>query len=99
MVISSKVIQEVNVTWCACDGLARDLQLLDEGWWPATVEKPQSCATMECLNQWHILNLAGNLTVYDYMRHLEFLTDNTGLEKQRVRFSGTRMLLYSLTYR
>jgi hypothetical protein len=34
---------------------------------------------MECLRQFHTLNLQGKITCFSYYRSLEYLTDNTGL--------------------
>lgn len=80
-VVHTNGIHLVQVDWCRCEGVEHHTQLLRIGWWPATPLQPQSCATLEVLRQFHVLNLQGKLTGFSFYRSLEFLTDNTGLRK------------------
>jgi hypothetical protein len=78
-VIDSNGIHNVNVDFCRCYGVPHRCQLLRVGWWPATPLQPQTCATMEVLKHFHLLNLQGKVPGYSFYRALEFQTDNTGL--------------------
>lgn len=85
VVMEADHIQEVSIRYCGCEDEDHDLQLLDYGWWPGTVLEPQTVATMDALHDWHMRNLVAHTTVYDYVRTMEMLTDNTGLVYVRVR--------------
>lgn len=49
------------------------------GWYPATPLEPQTCATIEVLRLFHMLNLQGKLPAFAFYKSLELVTDNTGL--------------------
>lgn len=61
-------------------------QLLRVSWYPATLLNPETCATFEALELFHMTNLQGNLTVYDFYKALEMLTDGWQLHKLPVCF-------------
>ncbi|TRM58946.1 hypothetical protein BD626DRAFT_573203 [Schizophyllum amplum] len=90
-VIHSNGIHHVSVNFCRC-ARGRDLlprqQLMRNGWWPASVASPQTCATIACLRQFHKINVLSKVAVYEYYRALQHLTDNTGasrvIDKRRV---------------
>lgn len=79
VVIDSNGIHEVAVDFCRCHGIPRRRQLLRIGWWPSMPLEPQTCATMEVLRHFHLLNLQGKLPVYSFYRTLELQTSNTGV--------------------
>ena len=70
----------VAAEFCKCGGSSRRTQLLRLGWWPATPFDPRTCATMAVLRHFHLLNLQGKVTAYDYYRALHLGTDNSGLQ-------------------
>ena len=74
-------VHVVDVQFCSCRGSPRRVALLRMSWWPATPLEPRTCATFALLRQFHLLNLQGKMTAYDYYAALELLTDNTGLER------------------
>ena len=84
VVIDTNGIHLVNVDYCRCYSVTHRVQLLRIGWWPATPLDPQTCATMEVLRHFQILNLQGKLTGFSFYRALEYQTDNTGLNKPPV---------------
>ena len=84
VVIHTNGIHLVNVDYCRCHSLSHRTQLLQVAWWPATPLDPQTCATMEVLRHFQILNLQGKLTGFSFYRALEYQTDNTGLNKPPV---------------
>lgn len=90
-VMHTNGIHCVAVNFCACDQkISRRQQLLREGWYPATVRWPQTCATAQLLKQFHILTLTGKIPAYDYYNALERLTDNTGVNVPKVNTSISR---------
>ncbi|RPD67932.1 hypothetical protein L226DRAFT_474192, partial [Lentinus tigrinus ALCF2SS1-7] len=79
-VIHTNGLHVVNVRFCSCGPKERRTVFLRMRWWPATALEPRTCATFEVLRQFHLLNLQGKLTIYDFYKSLELATDNTGLE-------------------
>ncbi|KAJ7076920.1 hypothetical protein C8R43DRAFT_1143595 [Mycena crocata] len=84
VVLSLNGIHSVNVDFCGCPqefirGSPR-VQLLRAGWFPSTLEKPQTAATFDCLDFFHMQTLQGKTTMYDFYVALEKLTDNTGVK-------------------
>lgn len=72
----------VKLCYCGCDRLGHSLapvQLLRAGWMPATVERPRTVVTLQCLRQFRTLYLQGKINAYDYYASLELLTDGSGL--------------------
>ncbi|KAL1698300.1 hypothetical protein EV121DRAFT_161860, partial [Schizophyllum commune] len=90
-VIHHNGIHRVSVDFCHCgrgQGVHHRQQLMRNGWWPASVANPQTCATIDCLRQFHKINNLSKVAVYEYYRALQQLTDNTGAntiqDKRRV---------------
>ncbi|TRM61182.1 hypothetical protein BD626DRAFT_406197, partial [Schizophyllum amplum] len=89
-VIETNGVHIVRVNFCGCGEGAPETrqQLMRNGWWPGSVKDPQTCATMTCLRQYYKLNACSKVSVYEYYRSLERLTDDTGtisiVEKRRV---------------
>ncbi|KAF7343817.1 CxC2 domain-containing protein [Mycena sanguinolenta] len=77
-------IHEVLVDFCGCeraqDAGSPEIQLLRAGWFPATHERPQTCATITVLERFHQDTLQSKMTMYDFYGVLEKLTDNTGIK-------------------
>ncbi|KAJ7040201.1 hypothetical protein C8F04DRAFT_948750, partial [Mycena alexandri] len=82
VVLHTNGIHEVAVDFCGCehafDAGPHEEQLLNAGWFPATHERPRTCATIELLERFHIDALQCKMTLYDSYGALEKLTDNTG---------------------
>ncbi|KAJ7660093.1 hypothetical protein DFH06DRAFT_989201, partial [Mycena polygramma] len=78
-------VHELAVDFCGCQPaesrVSRRKQLLRACWWPATVKKPNTCATFALLKLFQILNCLGKLSAYDFLRALEMLTNHDGLDK------------------
>ncbi|KAL1743894.1 hypothetical protein HDZ31DRAFT_83073 [Schizophyllum fasciatum] len=89
-VINTSGIHIVSVLFCGCGRGAPShrQQLMQNGWWPASIKNPQTCATFACLRLFHKLNACSKTSVHEFCRALERLTDNTGTvnikEKRRV---------------
>jgi hypothetical protein len=73
----------VSINYCHCgDELSESTawtQLLREGWFPATLSRPQTVFTFECLETFHELTLQGKTNLYDYYHTLLRLSDNANL--------------------
>ncbi|KAJ6474636.1 hypothetical protein C8R47DRAFT_986641, partial [Mycena vitilis] len=84
VVLHTNGIHEVSVDFCGCDGAydagPHEIQLLRAGWFPATHEKPQTCATIAVLEKFHQDTLQSKMTMYDFYGVMEKLTDNTGIK-------------------
>ena len=80
-IIDSTGIHEVTIDFCACPGAPEhSVQLLRCRLFPATFDRPNTAATLHCLDQFDILTYESKLSVYDYYNSLARLTDNTGLQ-------------------
>jgi hypothetical protein len=81
-VIHTNGIHRVRLNFCDCarsTPLPYDRQLLEVGWWPASLIRPKTCATLSVLKHFHIQTLQGKVPAFDFYRALELETDNTGL--------------------
>ncbi|KAF8148323.1 hypothetical protein K438DRAFT_1625581 [Mycena galopus ATCC 62051] len=80
-VIDLTSIHNVDVNFCNCDSkIKRRQHLMRACWWPATARDPQTCATFGVLRLFQILNCLGKVSAHDFLRSLELLTNNDGLE-------------------
>ncbi|KAJ6567649.1 hypothetical protein DFH09DRAFT_1314164 [Mycena vulgaris] len=77
-------IQEVAIDYCGCDQEflrgEPHIQLLRRGWYPATTDQPQTAATFECLDFFHVQTLQAKTTMYDFYVALKKLTNNMGIK-------------------
>ncbi|KAJ7917979.1 hypothetical protein B0H13DRAFT_2231340 [Mycena leptocephala] len=91
VVLENNGIHQVAVDFCGCIGHASVVdQLINIGWFPATVKEPETCATLNLLRRFHTLNLQGRVPAYDFYNALEVLSDQAGMRKvpdRREQFS------------
>jgi hypothetical protein len=88
VVMHTNGIHTIEFEYCGCDKSARTNnlgQLLENGWYPATTIDPETCATVQCLETFRLLNVVGNVKVHDYVGTLERLTDPLHLAGLPVR--------------
>ncbi|RDX40229.1 hypothetical protein OH76DRAFT_1366517, partial [Lentinus brumalis] len=76
-------IHQVQVRFCECLDEADQftyqwVQLLRQGWFPATTHSPATAFTFQMLNAFQELNFQGKTSLYDYWKSLERITDNSG---------------------
>ena len=73
--------QLVTLNYCNCGEkpLSTWTQLLREGWFPATLSRPQTVFTFDCLEQFHELMLQGKTNLYDYYHTLLRQADNANI--------------------
>lgn len=86
VILHTNGIHLVNVDSCGCSAPGEPAidvanQLMRSGWYPATHLEPQTCATFELMQAFHILSLQGKISHYHYYKSLQYLTDNTGIKK------------------
>ncbi|KAF7322306.1 CxC2 domain-containing protein [Mycena chlorophos] len=88
-------IVKVDVRFCGCTEalhhrLGHISQLLHNGWYPATVAQPHTCATFEALDVFRLLKVGCNVNVTDYMNTLARMTSATFRNRvpQRARAMG-----------
>lgn len=81
----------MDISFCEC--LQEDnkfspqwKQLFQQGWFPATTNRPATAFTFEMLNAFQQLNLQSKTSLYDYWRTLERITDNTATGVSLVSF-------------
>ncbi|KAJ7474959.1 hypothetical protein FB451DRAFT_1397828 [Mycena latifolia] len=73
-------IHTIKLMFCNCDGRISDAQqLMRVCWWPATWKDPQMCTTFAVVRLFQLLNCQGKLLAHDFLRSLELLTNNDGL--------------------
>jgi hypothetical protein len=86
VVIDMTGIHNIDVTFCQCDGnIKKRQQLMRVCWWPATARDPQTCMTFGVVRLFQILNCLGKVSAHDFLRSLELLTNNDGLNPPPVR--------------
>jgi hypothetical protein len=71
----------VSINYCLCrdEPLPFWTQLLREGWFPATLSRPQTVFSFDCLETFHELTLQGKTNLYDYYNTLLRRSDNANL--------------------
>lgn len=88
-VIHVNGIHLVKIAYCECARIGHSLpivQLIRAGWLPATVDRPRTVVTFQCLKLFRTLYLQGKINAYDFYASLEILTDGSGLYRPVVRF-------------
>jgi hypothetical protein len=84
VVLHTNGIHEVAVDACDCERRlwagSPEEQLQRAGWFPATDDRPRTCATFEVLDTFLTLTYQAKTTMYDYYSVLEKLTNNTGIK-------------------
>ncbi|KAF9508560.1 hypothetical protein BS47DRAFT_1373652 [Hydnum rufescens UP504] len=79
-IIHTNGIHTVDIQFCDCSESSDSYsQLLCSGLFPATIHRPQTCATFQVLHHFHILTLQSKITPYNFYAALERKTNNTGI--------------------
>lgn len=80
-VIDLTGIHIVKLRFCKCDSrIEHRQQLMRMRWWPATARDPQTCATFGAIRLFVLSNCQGKITAHDFLKSLELLTNNDGLD-------------------
>ncbi|KAF7321401.1 CxC2 domain-containing protein [Mycena kentingensis (nom. inval.)] len=91
LVLHRNGIHEVGVDFCGCHAHGQDsfpMQLLRARLYPATTERPQTCVTLDCLDDFHSSSLHTKSSAYDYYASLESLTDGSGCNRPPNRYKA-----------
>ncbi|KAF7310144.1 CxC2 domain-containing protein [Mycena indigotica] len=101
VVIDVRGVFTLRVRTCNCElGQRRNVlrQLLAHGWYPATTTDPETCATLEALELFRLLQVVGNINVNDFVGSIERLTDATRLEATPDRYKAFFRMHRQYTY-
>ncbi|KAJ7025067.1 hypothetical protein C8F04DRAFT_1269674 [Mycena alexandri] len=86
VIIDTSGIHTVKYQYCGCS-VSRQVSklslLLRNGWYPATLTDPSTCATFRALDFFRLLNVVGNVNAHDFITALERRTNalaSTGIE-------------------
>lgn len=76
-------VHHVDINYCGChdEPVSKTVQILRQGWFPASFIRPQTAFTFDCLSFFHELTLQGKVNVYDFYHTLLRVTDNPNLSK------------------
>ncbi|KAJ7049303.1 hypothetical protein C8F01DRAFT_1002465 [Mycena amicta] len=101
VVIDVRGVFTLRIRTCRCTvGQTRNTlrQLLAHGWYPATTTDPETCATLEALELFRLLQVVGNVNAHDFVGTLERLTDatrvNATLDRYKAFFRMSRQHSY-----
>ncbi|KAJ7144867.1 hypothetical protein C8R43DRAFT_891090, partial [Mycena crocata] len=73
-------VHVVKLRFCNCDDrIHKRQQLMRVRWWPSTSGDPRTVATFAVIRLFLMMNCLGKITAHDFLRSLEFLTNNDGL--------------------
>lgn len=94
LLVDSNGIHNTKVQFCGCHGKPdRVDQLLDFGFFPATIKRPTMAFSFSMLHQFHIHHLESKLSAYDYIGALRRLTDNVFTRDVSVSLLLPKMLM------
>lgn len=93
-VLHNNGIHDVAIDYCGCENaIAKHLQLLRRGLYPASQLNPKTCASFQLLHQLHLLALTSKGSTYDFYRMLEKSTNNTGIHLPKSRYRALLRLV------
>lgn len=71
----------IHIDYCRCSAepLSNWAQLFREKWFPATLTRPQTVFSFDCLETFHELTLQGKTSLYDFYLTLLRRSDNASL--------------------
>ncbi|KAJ7016376.1 hypothetical protein C8F04DRAFT_981782 [Mycena alexandri] len=94
VIIDTHGIRTVKLNFCGCDStITHRQQLMRAFLWPATSLDPQTCATFNAIHLFELQNCLGKISAYDFVRSLELLSNNDGLEPTADRRRAFRAIV------
>ncbi|KAG2051604.1 hypothetical protein BDR06DRAFT_1060927 [Suillus hirtellus] len=78
VVINISGIQEIALDFCGCEIC----------WYPTTTTDPQTAATFNVLEHYHLLSFESKVSAYEFYHSLARHSDNTGLSPIKDRYSA-----------
>ncbi|KAJ6460704.1 hypothetical protein C8R47DRAFT_1226206 [Mycena vitilis] len=93
VVVATTGIHTITFRYCTCDRnrhtpLGTLGQIFGNGWYPATTVDPETCATVEVLEQFRLLNVVGNVNVQDFIGALERIMDPLQISRVPDRYKA-----------
>lgn len=85
-------IHDVALQYCGCRPLARHIQLLRQGLYPASQIVVKTCATFALLHHLHLLALTTKASTYDFYSALEKQTNNTGINVPKSQYRALQRM-------
>ncbi|EMD33434.1 hypothetical protein CERSUDRAFT_57023, partial [Gelatoporia subvermispora B] len=90
-VVHSHGIHELRMRFCAClddelEGTPDSLQLIANGMWPGTWDKPLTAFTIDVMKEFHLLSLQVQMSAQDFHRYLQRRTDNVQTDQVPNRY-------------
>lgn len=88
VVMDMNGVHYLKLEYCGCSKgrhLERFQQLLREGWYPASLDRPRTAFTFDLLDTYHKLTIQGKLNLFDFYLGILQKTDNCGGSKKVVR--------------
>lgn len=86
-VLHTNGIHDVAISYCGCPrALPPHIQLLRRGLYPASQVSARTCVTFTLLRLIHLLSLTSKISMYDFYRALERLTNNCGTNVPKSRY-------------
>ncbi|KAL0955400.1 hypothetical protein HGRIS_001647 [Hohenbuehelia grisea] len=99
LVLDVHGMHPITADWCGCDKhTSKTTQILQVGWFPATVHNPATCAMMEMLRHFHGLTLSGKVAVYPYYLNLERMTDPLGTLGFKSRYKALMRMTHQWSH-
>ncbi|KAF7972344.1 hypothetical protein HWV62_18114 [Athelia sp. TMB] len=79
VIVDTNGLHEVSLDFCGCTSARKDtIQLLRARLYPATVKSPQTAATFNVLEFFHLLTFDSKASAFEFYHALGRRTDNTG---------------------
>lgn len=95
-VADSHAIHQISARFCACEvslTTNKRCQVLSAGWYPATVTNPQTCVSIRLLEEFHLQNLKGGITIQAFVGALAKRTDPMNISPPPVMYFCLILLL------
>lgn len=84
-VVDLSGVHSIDLCYCGCQGAPeRRIQLLRQGWFPASMKLPETAFTFDFLNTFHLVNLQSKTALYDFWLAILHKTDNAGTRDTNV---------------
>lgn len=79
VIIDTYGVHDVALAFCGCaNAQSNTTQLLRAGLFPATTQHPETAATFNTLEYFHMLTFESKASAFEYFNTISRLTDNTG---------------------
>ncbi|KAG1825473.1 uncharacterized protein BJ212DRAFT_1443612 [Suillus subaureus] len=95
VIIDISGIQEITLDFCGCESAQIHFkQLLQVHWYPTTTSDPQTAATFNVLEHYHLLSFELKVSAYEFYHSLARQSDNTGLSPIKDRYSAFMRMVH-----